>query len=72
MKVSEQWLREWVNPQATIHEIADRLLMGGLELEIEPAVEQLPPEDGDNAALWEKLDDTFYAYWGSMPYEMPG
>jgi hypothetical protein len=24
------------------------------------------------AALWKKLDDTFYAYWGPMPYEMPG
>lgn len=24
------------------------------------------------AAGWKKLDDTFYAYWGSMPYGMPG
>ena len=24
------------------------------------------------AASWKKLDDAFYAYWGSMPYEMPG
>jgi NAD(P)-dependent dehydrogenase (short-subunit alcohol dehydrogenase family) len=24
------------------------------------------------AAKWRKLDDTFYAYWGPMPYEMPG
>ena len=24
------------------------------------------------AAAWKKLDDTFYSYWGSMPYEMPG
>jgi NAD(P)-dependent dehydrogenase (short-subunit alcohol dehydrogenase family) len=24
------------------------------------------------AASWRKLDDTFYGYWGSMPYEMPG
>ena len=24
------------------------------------------------AAGWKKLDDTFYSYWGSMPYEMPG
>ena len=23
------------------------------------------------AAGWKKLDDTFYSYWGSMPYEMP-
>lgn len=21
---------------------------------------------------WRKLDDAFYAYWGAMPYEMPG
>jgi NAD(P)-dependent dehydrogenase (short-subunit alcohol dehydrogenase family) len=24
------------------------------------------------AASWRKLDDTFYAYWGAMPYELPG
>jgi hypothetical protein len=24
------------------------------------------------AARWRKLDDAFYAYWGPMPYEMPG
>jgi NAD(P)-dependent dehydrogenase (short-subunit alcohol dehydrogenase family) len=24
------------------------------------------------AAGWKKLDDTFYSYWGSMPYTMPG
>ena len=24
------------------------------------------------AAKWRALDDGFYAYWGSMPYEMPG
>ena len=42
MKLSETWLREWVNPQATIEEIAQRLVMGGLELEVEPAVDTLP------------------------------
>lgn len=36
MKLSENWLREWVNPPATIEQIAERLVMGGLELEIEP------------------------------------
>ncbi|HUP90909.1 MAG TPA: phenylalanine--tRNA ligase subunit beta [Solimonas sp.] len=41
MKLSESWLREWVNPAASVREIADRLLMGGLELEIEPAVAEL-------------------------------
>jgi len=24
------------------------------------------------ATAWKKLDDGFYAYWGRMPYEMPG
>ena len=24
------------------------------------------------AAGWKKLDDTFYSYWGAMPYSMPG
>ena len=26
----------------------------------------------DVAAGWRKLDDAFYAYWGKMPYAMPG
>ncbi|MGQ0501164.1 MAG: phenylalanine--tRNA ligase subunit beta [Panacagrimonas sp.] len=42
MKLSEKWLREWVNPAATIEQIADRLVMGGLELEIEPVVAEMP------------------------------
>ena len=25
----------------------------------------------DVAASWKKLDDTFYSYWGAMPYTMP-
>lgn len=40
MKLSEAWLREWANPSASIEEIAQRLVMGGLELEIEPAVSE--------------------------------
>jgi hypothetical protein len=24
------------------------------------------------AAAWKKADDGFYAYWGQMPYGMPG
>jgi phenylalanyl-tRNA synthetase beta chain len=40
MKLSENWLREWVNPPATIAEIAERLVMGGLELEVEPLQSQ--------------------------------
>ncbi|HSW14032.1 MAG TPA: phenylalanine--tRNA ligase subunit beta [Solimonas sp.] len=42
MKLSENWLREWVNPPAAINEIADRLVMGGLELEIDPVLADLP------------------------------
>lgn len=42
MKISENWLRQWVNPAATTEQIAERLVMGGLELEIEPAVAQAP------------------------------
>jgi NAD(P)-dependent dehydrogenase (short-subunit alcohol dehydrogenase family) len=26
----------------------------------------------DVAAGWKKLDETFYSYWGAMPYGMPG
>jgi NAD(P)-dependent dehydrogenase (short-subunit alcohol dehydrogenase family) len=26
----------------------------------------------DVAVKWKKLDDTFYSYWGPMPYSMPG
>ena len=40
MKLSENWLREWVNPSVSIEQIAERLVMGGLELEIEPAVSE--------------------------------
>lgn len=42
MKLSENWLREWVNPAASIQTVAERLIMGGLELEIEPAFDTLP------------------------------
>ncbi len=37
MNISEAWLREWVDVQASTREIADRLVMAGLELEIQPA-----------------------------------
>jgi phenylalanyl-tRNA synthetase beta chain len=37
MKFSEQWLREWVNPDCTTQELAHRLTMAGLEVDaIEP------------------------------------
>lgn len=37
MKLSEQWLREWVNPPVSLSEIAKQLTMAGIEVEaIEP------------------------------------
>jgi len=33
MKVSEQWLREWVNPKQKVGEIAQTLTMSGLEVD---------------------------------------
>ncbi len=33
MKLSENWLREWVNPQASSEELGHRLTMAGLELD---------------------------------------
>lgn len=37
MKFSENWLREWVNPQLTTEELVKRLTMGGLEVDqVEP------------------------------------
>ena len=37
MKFSEQWLREWVNPEISTEELAEQLTMAGLEVDaIEP------------------------------------
>ena len=33
MKISEQWLREWANPEATTEELGQALTMAGLELD---------------------------------------
>lgn len=33
MKLSEQWLREWVNPPLTTKQLVDQLTMAGLEIE---------------------------------------
>ena len=32
MKVSESWLREWVNPELTTAELVEQLTMAGLEV----------------------------------------
>ena len=42
MKVSEQWLREWVDPPLDVEAMGERLTMGGLEVdEITPAAPEL-------------------------------
>jgi phenylalanyl-tRNA synthetase beta chain len=33
MKLSEQWLREWINPALNTQQLADQLTMAGLEIE---------------------------------------
>ncbi len=33
MKISEQWLREWINPPVDVKQLADQLTMAGLEVE---------------------------------------
>lgn len=44
MKLSEKWLREWVNPRLNTRQLAERLTMAGLEVgAIEPVA---PPLDG--------------------------
>ncbi len=39
MKLSEQWLREWINPRLDRHEVAERLTLAGLEVDAVDAVE---------------------------------
>ena len=37
MKISESWLREWVNPELTTTELAEQITMAGLEVDgVEP------------------------------------
>ena len=38
MKFSEQWLREWVNPEATTEELVSKITMAGLEVDEYEAV----------------------------------
>lgn len=41
MKFSEQWLREWVNPEVATRELAHQLTMAGLEVDaVEPVAAQ--------------------------------
>lgn len=42
MKLSENWLREWVNPSVSAAELAHKLNMAGLEAEAEPMLAVLP------------------------------
>jgi len=41
MKISEQWLREWISIDATLDQIAERLTMAGLEVD---AIDAAAPE----------------------------
>jgi len=42
MKLSEQWLRQWVSPKLTTAELADCLTMAGLEVDsIEPVAAKI-------------------------------
>ncbi len=41
MKFSEQWLREWADPQLSTAELAEQLTMAGLEVEV---IEPVAPE----------------------------
>ena len=41
MKISENWLREWVSPDADTQAVAERLTMAGLELD---AIERAAPD----------------------------
>lgn len=42
MKISENWLRQWVNPNLTTSELSEQLTMAGLEVDsIEPAAPPL-------------------------------
>jgi phenylalanyl-tRNA synthetase beta chain len=44
MKISEQWLREWVDPDVDTQELVEQLTMAGLEVDsVEPCA---PPLDG--------------------------
>lgn len=41
MKLSEQWLREWVNPTLDVHALAEQLTLAGLEVEsVDPVAGQ--------------------------------
>jgi phenylalanyl-tRNA synthetase beta chain len=42
MKISENWLREWVNPPVSATALAEKLNMAGLECEAEPLSTDLP------------------------------
>lgn len=41
MKVSESWLREWVNPELSTQDLADQITMAGLEVD---AIEPVAPK----------------------------
>ncbi|MDB5973408.1 MAG: phenylalanine--tRNA ligase subunit beta [Nevskia sp.] len=42
MKISENWLREWVNPPVSATALAEKLNLAGLECEAEPLTPDMP------------------------------
>lgn len=53
MKISEQWLREWITPKEDTHQIASLLTMGGLE------VDQISPVAGEfDSVIVALVEDT--------------
>jgi phenylalanyl-tRNA synthetase beta chain len=42
MKLSYNWLREWVNPQVTAAELTTRITLAGLESDAEPMTGEIP------------------------------
>lgn len=37
MKISEAWLREWINPPLSTQDLANQLTMAGLEVDAQPS-----------------------------------
>ena len=59
MKVSESWLREWVDPKVTSDELGERLTMAGLELD---AINNAAPNlDGVIVARIDAIEQIMHA-----------
>ncbi|MEM9243856.1 MAG: phenylalanine--tRNA ligase subunit beta [Pseudomonadota bacterium] len=77
MRISEKWLREWVDPSLTSQELAESLTMAGLEIEkLEPADDDhileigLTPNRGDCASVMGMARE-LAAITGSPLHDLP-